>query len=148
MRVHISGRPFTDPSGDRLRDWMGLSEQEFYDQRQLSIMPMAFCFPGYNAAGSDLPPPAICSRTWHSKVLQARAPHDLVVLVGGYAHQWHLGKVGTVTQTVARWRDFGPNVMPLPHPSWRNSGWLHKNPWFEQEVLPALKSRVQEVLHG
>jgi uracil-DNA glycosylase len=144
-RVHESGVPFTDPSGDRLRDWMGVTEAEFYDQSRVGILPMAFCFPGYNAKGSDLPPPPICARTWRQKAMDALPHVDLLILVGGYAQKWHL-KSGSVTDTVRDWGSYAPKVFPLPHPSWRNTAWLKKNPWFEADLLPVLRARVKEVL--
>ena len=145
-RVHESGRPFTDRSGDRLRDWTGLSEAEFYDLSRVAVVPMAFCFPGYDAKGSDLPPPPICAATWRERVMAELGPLPLVLLVGGAAIRWHLG-LRDVTQAVADWR--GPaarGVFPLPHPSWRNTGWLKRHPWFEAELLPALRARVREVM--
>ncbi|WP_226779739.1 uracil-DNA glycosylase family protein [Oceaniglobus trochenteri] len=144
-RVHRSGRPFSDPSGDRLREWMGLDAATFYDKDRIAIVPMAFCFPGYNAKGSDLPPPAICARTWRDRVMQEIGPVPLTLLVGGYAHKWHLGP-GTVAQNVANWRAHAPAVFPLPHPSWRNTGWLNERPWFEAELLPALRTAISETL--
>lgn len=145
-RVHESGRPFTDPSGDRLRDWLGVDETVFYDQSQVAIVPMAFCFPGYDAKGSDLPPPKICGQTWHDRVMHHLGEMPLTILVGGYAHKYHLGIKTGVTETVQNWRDRAPLVFALPHPSWRNTGWIKKNPWFADETLPALRARVQEVL--
>ena len=145
-RVHESGRPFTDPSGDRLRAWLGLDEVTFYDRDKLAIVPMAFCFPGYDAKGSDRPPPKICAKTWRAEVMEHVGNVPLVLLIGGYAQTWHLGTKMNVRDTVAAWRDFAPQAFPLPHPSWRNTGWLRKNPWFETEVLPVLRARVQEVL--
>ena len=146
-RVHESGQPFTDPSGDRLRDWLGLERAAFYDLRRVAIVPMAFCFPGYDAAGSDLPPPAICRQTWHRQVMAALPDIRLKVLVGGAAQRWHLGTKAGVTDTVRWWRDHTPDIFALPHPSWRNTAWLKKNPWFEDEVLPALRTRVKEVMN-
>lgn len=146
MRVHTSGIPFNDPSGDRLRHWMGVDRDVFYDQTRVAITPMAFCFPGYNAKGSDLPPPKICADTWADKVDQHFQDVPLTLLVGGYAHTRHLGRGRSVTDTVKSWRDHAPRVFPLPHPSWRNTGWLKKNPWFEAELLPELKLRVSRVL--
>ncbi|MCV2868816.1 uracil-DNA glycosylase family protein [Defluviimonas sp. WL0002] len=148
-RVHASGRPFTDPSGDRLRDWLGLSEDQFYDLDRVAIVPMAFCFPGYDARGADLPPPARCHATWHARVMSSLGARRLSILVGGHAHRWHLGTAacrGGVTATVARWRDLGPDVFPLPHPSWRNTAWLKRNPWFAEDLLPVLRRRVAEVM--
>jgi uracil-DNA glycosylase len=145
MRVHKSGIPFDDPSGDRLRAWTGLDRPMFYDRSRVAILPMGFCFPGYDAKGADLPPPKICAETWRAQVLQALGPMPLTLLVGAYAQSWHLGQMG-VTQRVAAWRDHAPRVFPLPHPSWRNTGWIKRNLWFEADLLPALKRRVREVL--
>jgi uracil-DNA glycosylase len=144
--VHESGRPFTDRSGDRLRDWTGLSAAEFYDLSRVAVVPMAFCFPGYDARGSDLPPPAICAATWRERVMESLPEVRLTLLVGGAAIRWHLG-LKDVTAAVANWR--GPaarGVFPLPHPSWRNTGWLKRNPWFEAELLPELRARVRKVM--
>jgi uracil-DNA glycosylase len=150
LRVHDSGRPFTDRSGDRLRGWMGVTEAEFYDLSRVAVVPMAFCFPGYDAKGADLAPPPICAATWRERVMAELGPVPLTLLVGGAAIRWHLGlRPGSegVTAAVADWR--GPSargVFPLPHPSWRNTGWLKHNPWFEAELLPVLRQRVREVL--
>ncbi|MGJ8544470.1 MAG: uracil-DNA glycosylase family protein [Sulfitobacter sp.] len=146
MRVHKAGKPFCDPSGDRLRDWLGLDEGAFYDRSKLAIMPMAFCFPGYDAKGSDLPPPPICARTWRDQALAMLPDIRLTVLVGGHAMRWHLPKFTSVAATVAGWRDLPKGVFALPHPSWRNTGWLKKNPWFAAQVLPELRAQVAEVL--
>ena len=149
LRVHEAGRPFFDPSGDRLRDWMGIGPDVFYDLGRVAVVPMAFCFPGYDARGADLPPPPVCAATWHSDVMAALGEVPLTLLIGGYAHRWHLGPAGArggVTATVARWREHAPRIFPLPHPSWRNTAWLKRNPWFADEVLPALRARVTEVL--
>lgn len=145
-RVHESGKPFTDPSGDRLREWLGLTSEAFYDRDRIAIIPMAFCFPGYDRKGGDLPPPKICAETWHHRVMAELRHIELKIIVGGHAHRWHLDSKTGVTDTVARWRSFGESVIPLPHPSWRNTGWLKKNPWFEGEVLPELRRRVREVM--
>ena len=146
QRVHASGKPFTDPSGDRLRAWMGIDEDTFYDRTRVAILPMAFCFPGYDAKGSDLPPPPICAKTWRATLMESLGDVHLTLLIGGYAQKWHLKDKASVTDTVKRWRDFGPNVFPLPHPSWRNTGWINNHPWFETELLPALRSRIQKAL--
>lgn len=146
-RVHASGRPFTDPSGDRLRDWLGMDEATFYDLTRVAVVPMAFCFPGYNDRKADLPPPALCAQTWHHRVMQQLDRVRLTVLVGGHAHRWHLGTKTPVTETVSGWRAHAPRVFPLPHPSWRNTAWLKKNPWFAADLLPVLRARVQEVLN-
>lgn len=145
-RVHESGRPFTDPSGDRLRDWMGVDEATFYDRSRIAILPMAFCFPGYNAKGSDLPPPPICARTWRRKTIENLPNVRLTLLIGGYAQKWHLLSHGGVSATVQAWRDHVPACFPLPHPSWRNTAWIKKNPWFEADLLPDLRARIKEVL--
>ena len=145
-RVHQSGRPFTDPSGDRLRDWMGINKEIFYDPTRIAILPMGFCFPGYDRKGADLPPPAICAKTWRADVLQAFPNIQFTLLVGAYAQKWHLSTQGSVTEAVARWRAHLPHQLPLPHPSWRNRAWIKKNPWFETDVLPALRGRLKEVL--
>ncbi|MFW2589210.1 uracil-DNA glycosylase family protein [Sagittula sp. SSi028] len=144
-RVHQSGKPFTDPSGDRLRDWLGLPPEQFYDDTQIAIVPMAFCFPGYRK-GSDLPPPAICARTWRAQLMAQLPQVTLTLPIGGYAQKWHLGTRTGVTDTVTAWRDHMPDMIPLPHPSWRNTAWLKHNPWFETELLPVLRHRVQEAL--
>lgn len=146
-RVHASGKPFDDPSGDRLRDWLGLSTTQFYDTSRVAIVPMAFCFPGYDSKGSDLPPPPVCRATWHDLVMQELAEIRLSVIVGGYAQKYHLRSKAGVTETVRAWRDHAPRAFPLPHPSWRNTAWLKRNPWFAQDVLPALRARVKEVLN-
>lgn len=149
-RVQVSGRPFTDRSGERLRDWMGLSAAEFCDLSRVAIVPMAFCFPGYDARGADLPPPPICAETWRARVLAALGEVPLTLLVGGAAIRWHLGpRPGSqgVTAAVAGWRDHAARgVIPLPHPSWRNTGWLKQNPWFAAELLPELRARVRRVM--
>lgn len=151
MKVHLSGKPFTDPSGDRLRDWMQVDETTFYDASRIGILPMGFCFPGYRKE-SDLPPPAICAKTWRKRVLGHLPQIQLTLLIGGYAQKWHLSGFDhtkrNVSDTVAHWRDYAPEVIPLPHPSWRNTAWLKRNPWFEAELLPVLRTRIQEVLNG
>ncbi|OOY20547.1 uracil-DNA glycosylase [Thioclava sp. DLFJ5-1] len=144
LRVHETGVPFNDRSGDRLRDWMGVDRETFYDTSRIAIAPMAFCFPGYDAKGSDLPPPLICAETWRERVMAEIGPVDLTLLVGGAAQRWHLGS-RNVTQTVMAWRDHAPRLFPLPHPSWRNTGWLKKKPWFEADLLPVLRARVKEL---
>lgn len=145
-RVHASGRPFTDPSGDRLRDWTGLSEAEFYDRDKVAIVPMAFCFPGYNAKGADLPPPPLCARTWRARVRAALGPPTLTLLVGGAAIRWHLG-LPAMTGAVADWRHWrAQGVFPLPHPSWRTTAWQRRNPWFAAELLPELRAAVRAAI--
>ena len=141
-RVHASGLPFDDPSGDRLRDWMGIGREIFYDQDRIAIAPMAFCFPGYDDKGSDLPPPRICAKLWRARVLEMMPQADLLLLVGGYAQKWHLRTKAGVTDVVRDWQARLPGILPLPHPSWRNTAWLRKNPWFEEEVVPWLRAEV------
>lgn len=143
-RVHGSGLPFDDASGDRLRAWLGVDRAAFYDRARFAVLPMAFCFPGYDAKGADLPPPAVCARTWRARALAAMPRARLTLLIGGHAQRWHLGNTVSVTETVRNWRDFGPEALPLPHPSWRNSGWLRRNPWFAAELLPELRARVSK----
>jgi uracil-DNA glycosylase len=148
-RVHASGRPFTDASGDRLRDWMGLEAAEFYDRDRIAIVPMAFCFPGYDAKGSDLPPPPLCAATWRAGVMAALPRVRLVLAVGGAAMRWHLGTRAPVAHTVADWRSHAAQgTFPLPHPSWRNTGWLKRTPWFEAELLPELRRTVRTVMES
>ncbi|MCA8884948.1 MAG: uracil-DNA glycosylase family protein [Rhodobacteraceae bacterium] len=148
LRVHESGTPFLDRSGDRLRDWMGVTSETFYDRDRIAILPMAFCFPGYDGKGADLPPPPLCAATWHGRILPHLGDLRLILLVGQYAQRWHLGPAAKpgVTRTVAAWRSFLPQALPLPHPSWRNTAWLKRNPWFEADLLPDLRSRVRTVL--
>lgn len=148
-RVHASGIPFMDPSGTRLREWMGIDSETFYDDRRIAILPMGFCFPGQDAKGGDLPPRAECARTWREPLFALMPQLDLVLVIGAYAQRWHLGKDArpSLTETVADWRAYAPRVVPLPHPSWRNNGWLRKNPWFERELLPDLRARIAARLH-
>lgn len=148
LRVHQSGIPFDDPSGERLRGWLGVDRSQFYNPDLFAIVPMGFCFPGYDAKGSDLPPRRECAPLWRARVIAAMPQVELVLAVGSYAQKWHLGPLsGPMTETVWNWRSSlsqtgGPHVLPLPHPSWRNSGWLKRNTWFEAELLPALQTRV------
>ena len=148
--VNISGRPFTDPSGSRLRDWMGIRSDVFYDKTKLAILPMGFCFPGYTQAGADKPPRKECALTWRERALTILPEIRITLLIGGYAQKWHLKDRydGSVTGTVERWREYGPDVFPLPHPSWRNNSWLNKRKWFESELLPELRSGVRSALSG
>ncbi len=145
-RVHASGLPFDDRSGDRLRDWLGIDRATFYDRDRIAIVPMAFCLPGYDARGADLPPPPICAATWRAPVMALLQPR-LTLLVGGHAMRWHLG-ARSVTPTVRDWRAHAPDVIPLPHPSWRNTGWLRANPWFQADLLSALRDHVAAALAG
>ncbi len=147
-RVHASGMPFTDPSGERLRDWMGVTPDEFYDLTRIAIVPMGFCFPGQNAKGGDLPPRRECAELWHVRLFELMPKLELTLLVGQYAQIWHLGRTRkeSLTDTVAAWRDYYPRYLPLPHPSWRNNAWIKKNPWFEEELLPVLKADMRRLL--
>lgn len=145
LRVHESGKPFDDASGQRLRMWMEIGSDVFYDRSRIAIIPMSFCFPGYNAKKADLPPPPICAATWRRQVMAELRP-QVTLLIGKYAQRWHLGKCGSVTEVVAGWRDHAPAAFPLPHPSWRNTGWLRRNEWFADDLLPALRKRIKEVL--
>jgi uracil-DNA glycosylase len=147
-RVHALGRPFDDPSGDRLREWLGVGREVFYDRDRFAVLPMAFCFPGYDARGADLPPPALCAATWRARALAAMPQVRLTLLVGGHAQRWHLGRAPSVAARVRDWRACGPEVLPLPHPSWRNIAWLKRNPWFEAELVPELRARVAALLAG
>jgi uracil-DNA glycosylase len=144
LRVHETGLSFNDRSGDRLRDWMGIDRAIFYDDSRIAIAAMSFCFPGYDANGHDLPPRQECARTWRSRLLSALPETPLILLVGRHAQLWHLGSgaKANLTETVRAWREYAPRHVPLPHPSWRNTGWLKKNPWFELELLPSLRARI------
>jgi uracil-DNA glycosylase len=147
-RVHESGVPFTDPSGDRLRTWMGVDYEIFYGRPEIGVAAMAFCFPGTNPKGGDFPPPPRCAQLWRPRLLAQLPNVELTLLVGGYAQEWALGQrmKGNMTDTVRAWRDYAPAILPMPHPSWRNTGWLKRNPWFEAEVTPYLRQRVLEIL--
>ncbi|MFO1013356.1 MAG: uracil-DNA glycosylase family protein [Caulobacteraceae bacterium] len=147
-RVHESGMPFTDPSGDRLRDWLGVDYETFYAHPKIGVAAMAFCFPGTNPKGGDYPPPPRCARLWRPQLMAALPKVELTLLVGSYAQAWALKDraKANMTETVRAWRDYGPDIIPLPHPSWRNSAWLKRNPWFEAEVVPELRSRVANLL--
>lgn len=146
--VHETGLPFNDPSGVRLRQWMGLDRETFYGRPEIGVAAMAFCFPGTNPKGGDYPPPPRCAALWRPQLLEQLPNVELTLLVGSYSQAWALGdRVGrTMTDTVAAWRSFGPNLLPMPHPSWRNTAWLKRNPWFEEEVTPYLRQRVAGIL--
>ena len=147
-RVHESGLPFTDASGDRLRQWLGVDRDTFYEDGRIGVAAMAFCFPGTNPKGGDYPPPPRCAQLWRPRLLAALPQVELTLLVGSYAQKWALGERmrPTMTDTVAHWRDYLPAYLPMPHPSWRNTGWLKRNPWFEDEVIPFLQARVRAML--
>jgi uracil-DNA glycosylase len=153
LRAHQSGRPFDDRSGDRLRDWMGVTRETFYDERRIAILPMGFCFPGYDAHGGDLPPRRECAARWRRPLFELLPDLELILCIGSYAQAWHLGarRASSMTETVRGWRELlassgAPRVLPLPHPSWRNTGWMKRHPWFEAELLPTLRSEVDVVL--
>jgi len=145
-RVHESGVPFRDASGERLRAWMGVREETFYDPTRIAILPMGFCYPGSGASG-DHPPRRECAETWRARLLAALPAVELTLVIGRYAHAYHIDGAGrtTLTETVRAWREHWPRLLPLPHPSPRNNGWLRRHPWFEREVLPALRARLAEL---
>lgn len=151
-RVHESGKPFTDPSGERLRDWMGISEATFYDPSRLAIVPMGFCFPGYDKNGGDLPPRKECRANWHDQLYDLMPQIELFLTIGQYAQAYHLGnrRKKNMTETVRAWKEYlvdePRSILPLPHPSWRNNAWLKRNPWFGDEVLPKLRGLVQDLV--
>jgi uracil-DNA glycosylase len=152
-KVHLSGMPFTDASGDRLRSWLGVTSEEFYDRKNFAIVPMGFCFPGQDTRGADLPPRRECAPAWRAPLMDLMPQIELVLTIGLYAQAWHMGETrrGSLTETVMNWREVfavptRPVVLPLPHPSWRNTGWLKKNPWFEMDLLPFLKSEIRRRL--
>lgn len=147
-RVHESGVPFADASGDRLREWLGLSPALFYDPGCVAILPMGFCYPGSGASG-DLPPRAECAVAWREQLLAHLKQLELTVVIGRYALAYHLpGARSSVTDAVQAWREHWPNIVPLPHPSPRNNIWLRRNPWFEADLLPLLRARVTEIVAG
>ena len=142
-KVHATGIPWNDPSGERLRQWLDMDSEQFYDQDRIAIVPMGFCYPGRGKSG-DLPPSPACAPLWHEKVLSHLPKLELTLLVGSYAQAHYLGASReTLTERVRRWRDFAPDYLPLPHPSPRNTLWLKRNPWFDEEVVPALQARVR-----
>ena len=146
-RVHESGKPFTDRSGDRLRDWMAVSAEEFYDPDLVAILPMGFCFPGNDRHGGDLPPRRECAPRWRAEMLALMPQVDLVLVVGQYAQGWHMGEArgASLSETVRDWRQhIDRGVIPLPHPSWRNTAWLKRNPWFESDLLPVLRKEIRD----
>lgn len=157
-RVHASGLSFNDASGDRLRDWLGVDREVFYDESRVAIAAMGFCFPGQDRHGGDLPPRKECAATWHDRLFAARRPFDLVVAVGSASQAYHLKRLGlgfyaglSLTARVERWREIfeareGERILPLPHPSWRNTGWLKRHPWFEAELLPVLRAEVARIV--
>jgi len=149
IKVHAAGIPFHDASGERLREWMGVDRSVFYDARRIALLPMGFCYPG-RGRGGDLPPRPECAATWRARLLATMPDIRLTILLGQYALAWHLpGQAGaTLTQTVQDWRAHWPRLLPMPHPSPRNNLWLRRNPWFEREIVPQLRKRVQDLLGG
>jgi uracil-DNA glycosylase len=147
-RVHESGLPFDDPSGERLRDWLGVDRATFYGDHRIGVAAQAFCFPGTSPKGGDYPPPARCAALWRPRLLAALGRMELTLLVGGHAQTWALGDRAreNMTETVRAWRSYLPDVLPLPHPSWRNTAWLRRNPWFEAEVVPWLREQTAAML--
>jgi uracil-DNA glycosylase len=147
-KVHETGIPWNDPSGNRLREWLSIGRDDFYDEAKVAIIPMGFCYPGRLPNGGDAPPRPECAPRWHAR-LRALLPNiELTLLVGSYAQAYYLKdrRARTMTETVANWRTFLPDVLPTPHPSWRTTAWQKKNPWFEEELLPALRERVRRLL--
>ena len=146
-RVHESGVPWDDPSGERLRSWLDLDPERFYDESRVAIVPMGFCYPGVAKNGGDKPPRPECAAAWHGPLLEYLEDVDLTLLVGSYAQKYYLGRDmrRTMTETVADWQTYLPSMMPLPHPSWRNTAWLKRNTWFDSELLPALRRRVRKL---
>jgi len=154
VRVHASGRPYSDPSGVRLRSWLGIEDEVFYDSRIVAIAPMGFCFPGLGANGGDLPPRRECAELWRARMFALLPNLELILLVGQHAQRWRLGANAVakgLSETVSRWRDVyrsddRPRLVPLPHPSWHNNAWLKRNPWFETELLPVLRADVARIV--
>ncbi|MEJ0092556.1 MAG: uracil-DNA glycosylase family protein [Methylocella sp.] len=156
IRVHLSGLPFNDPSGDRLRQWMNVSREVFYDESRVAIAPMGFCFPGHTADKGDLPPRPECRATWHDELFTALPGIECILAIGRFAQDYHFARLGRplpkglrLEEVVRRWRELSgssPKIIALPHPSWRNSGWIKRNPWFESEVVPMLRDEVARLI--
>ena len=155
--VNQTGIPFNDPSGERLRDWLGLDRESFYDVGRIAIIPMGFCFPGHDRTGGDLPPRRECRAQWHDRLFDLLPQIETVLAIGRYAQNYHFKRLGrampsnaSVTDAVSRWREFvgtrRPWIIPLPHPSWRNTGWLKRHPWFESELLPVVRAEVAQLM--
>lgn len=145
-KVHESGVPFDDASGNRLRDWLGISRDDFYNPKKVALLPMGFCYPGTGISG-DLPPRPECAPAWREELLERLKALELTIVIGQYAQAYHLpGPKRSVTENVRAWKDYWPSIVPLPHPSPRNNRWLLNNPWFEAELVPKLKERVSEAL--
>jgi uracil-DNA glycosylase len=155
IRVHLSGLPFNDPSGDRLRQWMNVSREVFYDERRIAIAPMGFCFPGHTKDKGDLPPRSECRGAWHNELFGALPGIECILAIGRFAQDYHFARLGRPLpkglrlDEIVRSREFAgsaPKIIALPHPSWRNSGWIKRNPWFEAEVLPMLRDEVARLV--
>lgn len=145
-KVHETGIPFNDPSGERLRDWMGISREVFYDEKKIALLPMGFCYPGTGKSG-DLPPRPECAQKWRESLLAQLPNVELTLVLGKYAQNYHFGKSNrSLIELVKAWQEYWPDMAPLPHPSPRNNIWLSKNPWLEQEFIPRLRDRVDEIL--
>jgi len=147
-KVHETGIPWNDRSGDRLRDWLGLDREVFYDESRIAILPAGFCYPGRYQRGGDRPPRPECAPMWHGRLTAHMPDIELTLLAGQCAQAHYLGgrRCHSLTATVAAWRDYLPEYIPLPHPSWRNTAWLRKNPWFEAELLPVLRDAIGNCL--
>jgi uracil-DNA glycosylase len=156
VKVHRTGLPFNDASGDRLRQWMNVSREVFYDEARITIVPMGFCFPGHDANKGDLAPRRECRETWHDELFSMMPQIECILAIGRFAQEYHFARAGrplprglTVDETVRRWREFAgaaPMIIALPHPSWRNNGWIKRNPWFELDVVPALRAEVARAI--
>lgn len=145
LKAHNSVLPFDDTSGERLRQWLGVTRGQFYDATRFAIVPMGFCYPGRGKSG-DLPPRKECAQLWHKRLLTQLNRVELIIVVGGYAQDWHFNDKLSVTQRVSNWSDYWPAMIPLPHPSPRNNIWLRRNPWFEEQVVPQMQERVAELI--
>jgi uracil-DNA glycosylase len=156
VRVHLTGLPFNDASGDRLRQWMNVSRETFFDEARIAIAPMGFCFPGHDASKGDLPPRPECRAAWHDELFALMPQIECILAIGRFAQEYHFARAGrplpkgiAVGETVRRWRDFmgeGPKILALPHPSWRNNAWIQRNPWFRKELLPVLRAEVARAI--
>lgn len=146
-KVHETGIPFNDPSGKRLREWMDVDKETFYNSKKIAILPMGFCYPGTGKSG-DLPPRTECAENWRERFLQNMPNIQLILVIGKYAIDYHLGSKQkiTLTETVKNWKEYWPELLPLPHPSPRNNIWLRKNPWFEKEVIPKMSEKIAEII--